>query len=227
MPAALLGKKVGMTRVFNEDGTDTPVTIIEVGPCFVTQVKTQERDGYNAVQLGFETVAARNSTFPKIGHDAAAGVDPQRFHREMLLDDSELGQYEAGQQLGVDLLADVAFVDVTGTSKGKGFQGGMKRWGFAGQEASHGVERKHRSPGSVGGRSANLGGGRPKKGIKMAGHMGAERVTVRNLPVVRVLPEKNVILVKGPVPGPNKGLLFVATSKRLWKRKASQVAAAG
>ena len=224
MPTAILGTKIGMTRVFDEDGRDQPVTVIKVGPCFVTQIKTAEADGYDAVQLGYAEIKGRNSTFPQIGHDAAAGVAPQRHHREVTLLPDEVGSFELGQEITAEALADIKFVDVVGTSKGKGFQGGMKRWGFAGQEASHGVERKHRSPGSVGGRSANLGGGRPKKGIKMAGHMGAERVTVRNLPVVRVDVENGLVLVKGPVPGPKRGLLYVRTARRLWKRKASQLA---
>ncbi len=217
----ILGRKVGMTRLFNEDGTDQPVTVIQAGPCVITQVKNEETDGYDAIQLGFEDVKGRNSTFPVIGHDAKAGTTPKRFHREVRLDAA--GEHELGGTVTVADLKDVPYVDVVGTSKGKGFQGSMKRHNFKGQEASHGVERKHRSPGSVGGRSSNLGTGKPKKGIRMSGHMGDERVTLRNLPVVKIDEERNLIMVKGPVPGANGSLLFLRTARRLWKRKVAIV----
>ena len=220
MPTAILGRKIGMTRLYDDDGNNVPVTVIQAGPCFVSQVKTVETDGYDAVQLGFEDVKGRSSTFPLIGHDGKAGVSPKRFHREMRLEDGGAAEYEPGQTIDVNAFAEVAFVDVIGTSKGKGFQGPMKRHGFKGQEASHGVERKHRSPGSIGGRSSNLGTGKPKKGIRMAGHMGNERVTVRSLPVVRIDAENNLLLVKGPVPGPRQGLVTIREATRLYKRKA-------
>ncbi|MEO0514003.1 MAG: 50S ribosomal protein L3 [Planctomycetota bacterium] len=226
MPKAILGRKIGMTRLYDDDGNNVPVTVIEAGPCFVSQVKTQETDGYDAIQMAFGDVKARNSTFQVIGHDAKAGLAPKRFHREMRLDESEVAEYEAGQEINAEAFESVVFVDVTGVSKGKGFQGGMKRHGFAGQEASHGVERKHRSPGSIGGRSSNLGTGKPKKGIRMAGHMGAENVTVRSLKVVGIDKDKNLLLVKGPVPGPKNGLIFIREAKRLYKGKA-KLAAAG
>ena len=205
MPAAILGRKIGMTRLYTEEGVNVPVTVIQAGPCFVSQVKTAETDGYDAVQLAFDNVKPRNSTMPLIGHDAAAGIGPKRIHREVRLDSGEAASYETGQEIKADAMAEIKFVDVIGQSKGKGFQGPMKRHGFAGQEASHGVERKHRSPGSVGGRSSNLGTGKPKKGIRMAGHMGDERVTVRSLPIIKIDSEKNLIMVKGPVPG-HKGI---------------------
>jgi len=220
MPAAILGKKIGMTRLYDEDGKNLPVTVIEAGPCFVSQVKSVESDGYEAVQIAFEDVKGRSSTFPVIGHDGKAGITPKRHHREVRLDEGGSAEYEAGQELTVEVFAEVKFVDVIGTSKGKGFQGGMKRHNFRGQEASHGVERKHRSPGSIGGRSSNLGTGKPKKGIRMAGQMGNERVTVRSLPVVAVDKEKNLLLVKGPVPGAKQGLLMIREAKRLFKSKA-------
>ena len=220
MPTAILGRKIGMTGLYDDDGNNVPVTVIQAGPCFVSQIKTVETDGYDAVQLGFEDVKGRSSTFPMIGHDGKAGVSPKRFHREMRLDDGGAAEYEAGQTIDVNAFAEVAFVDVIGTSKGKGFQGPMKRHGFKGQEASHGVERKHRSPGSIGGRSSNLGTGKPKKGIRMAGRMGNERVTVRSLPVVRIDAENNLLLVKGPVPGPRQGLVTIREATRLYKRKA-------
>lgn len=226
MPKAILGRKIGMTRLYDDDGNNVPVTVIEAGPCFVSQIKTQETDGYDAIQMAFEDVKARNSTFQVIGHDAKAGIAPKRFHREIRLDESEVAEYEAGQEINAEAFESVVFVDVTGFSKGKGFQGAMKRHGFAGQEASHGVERKHRSPGSIGGRSSNLGGGTIKKGIRMAGHMGAENVTVRSLKVVGIDKDKNLLLVQGPVPGPKQGLIFIREAKRLYKGKA-KLAAAG
>ena len=221
MPAAILGRKIGMTRLYDEDGRNVPVTVIEAGPCFVSQIKTAATDGYDAVQIAYEDVKARGSTVPRIGHDAKAGLSPKRFHREVRLSDGESEQYELGQELTAGVFEGVAFVDVIGTSKGKGFQGVMKRHNFRGQEASHGVERKHRSPGSIGGRSSNLGTGKPKKGIRMAGHMGAERVTVRSLPVVRIDTERNLLLVKGPVPGPKQGMVMIREATRLYKRKAN------
>ncbi len=220
---AILGRKVGMTRLFNEDGTDQPVTVIQAGPCVVTQLKSAETDGYDAVQLGFEDAKGRNSTFPVIGHDAKAGTSPKRFHREFRLPEGGAAEFELGQAVTAADLADVPYVDVVGTSKGKGFQGAMKRHNFKGQEASHGVERKHRSPGSVGGRSSNLGTGKPKKGIRMAGHMGDERVTLRNLPVVKIDEARGLVMVKGPVPGANGSLVLLRTATRLWKRKAAVV----
>jgi len=221
MPAALIGRKVGMTRFYTEDGRNLPVTVIEAGPCTVTQVKTSGTDGYSALQLGFGDVKPRRSTMPVIGHDAKAGAAPKRHHREIRLDDDdEAGNYELGQNLDVTVFEGVPYVDVVGTSKGKGFQGVVKRHGFAGQEASHGVERKHRSSGGIGG-GTNLGTGpKVRKGKRMAGQMGNEQVTVRSIDVVSVDPERNLLLVKGPVPGPNGGYLFVREAKRLYKPKA-------
>lgn len=220
MASAILGTKVGMTRLFDEEGRNIPVTVIQAGPCFVSQIKTADTDGYDAIQIAFDDVKGRNSTFPLIGHDAKAGLSPKRYHREVRLGEGQAAEYELGQQIGVEVFESVLFVDVIGTSKGKGTQGPMKRHGFAGQEASHGVERKHRSPGSIGGRSSNLGTGKPKKGIRMAGRMGNERVTVRSIKVVGIDKEKGLLLVKGPVPGANKGLVIVREATRLYKNKA-------
>jgi len=218
MAFTLLGKKIGMTRWFMEDGKNLPVTVIEVGPCVVTQVKTTETDGYEGVQIGFDDVKARRSTMPLIAHDGKAGTGPKRFHREFRIDDASA--YKLGQTLTVESFANHAYVDVTGTSKGKGFQGGMKRHNFSGLEASHGVERKHRSPGSIGGHGTNLGTGpKVKKGKKMAGHMGNERSTVRSLAVVHVDIEKNLLLVKGPIPGAARGMVEIRTPTRLFKTK--------
>jgi large subunit ribosomal protein L3 len=224
MPKALLGKKIGMTRYYDADGKNVPVTVVQAGPCVISQLKTEAVDGYDAVQIAFEDIRARNSTMPMIAHDAKAGSGPKRHHREIRCDANEVESYELGQTVAADSFEDVMFVDVTGTSKGKGTAGVMKRHGFKGQEASHGVERKHRSPGSVSGRASYLGGGRPKKGIRMAGRMGNERITVRSLPVVAVDKENNLLLIKGPVPGSRNGLVFIREAKRLYKRKASKLA---
>jgi len=222
MPAAIIGRKIGMTRLYTEDGNNVPVTVIQAGPCFVSQVKTGETDGYDAVQMAFEDVKGRNSTMPLIGHDGKAGITPKRFHRELRCEAGGSAEYELGQELTVEQFESVKFVDVVGTSKGKGFAGPMKRHGFAGQEASHGVERKHRSPGSISGRSSNLGTGKPKKGIRMGGHMGSERVTVRSLEVIKMDKENNLLVIKGPVPGANQGLVFIKEAGRLYKRKTAK-----
>jgi large subunit ribosomal protein L3 len=219
MAAGLLGRKLGMTRLFDESGVQVPVTIIEAGPCHVSQVKTIESDGYNAVQLAFEQIKARSSTMPVIGHDGNAGLDPQRYHREIRVTDQEVTNYELGQKLTVESLEAVKFVDVIGTSKGKGTAGVMKRWGFKGMSASHGTERKHRHPGSVGGRSSNAGTGRPKKGGKKSGRMGNQRSTVRSLEVIATDKDKNLLMVKGAVPGANNGLLLIREAIRLYKSK--------
>lgn len=221
----LLGTKIGMTRVYDDAGVSVPVTVIELGPCVVTQVRTPETDGYSAVQIGFGEVKPRNSTMPLIAHDVKAGTTPKRTHREFRVAADAISGFELGQQLTVEAFEGVLFVDVIGTSKGKGYQGGMKRHNFKGKEASHGVERKHRSPGSIGGHANERGGsGGPKKGKRMAGHLGAERVTVRSLPIVRIDKERNLLLVKGPVPGANKGLVAVRTATRLYTGKATKAA---
>lgn len=221
--AHLLGQKVGMTRVYTEDGTSLPVTVIKVEPNTVTQLRTKDVDGYSAVQVGAGEIKARNSTMPLIGHDAKAGVAPRRKHHEFRLEDGAESGWELGQTLTVSEFAEIKFVDVIGISKGKGFQGGMKRWGFKGQLASHGVERKHRSPGSIGGHGNNAGkSGRIKKGKKMSGHMGNKQITVRSLDVVRVDTENNLILVKGPVPGHNNAWVEVRPATRLSRSKGSK-----
>lgn len=225
MPAFLLGKKIGMTRWFTEDGMNIPVTVIEAGPCAVTQVKTTETDGYAAVQIAFGDVRPRRSTMPLIGHDAKAGAGPKRHHRELRLEsDDAASAFELGQTLDVATLEGVRFVDVIGTSKGKGFQGPMKLHNFKGLEASHGVERKHRSAGSIGGHATNLGTGpKPKKGKRMAAQMGNERVTVRSVDVIKIEPDRNLLMVKGPVPGPNGGMVVIREAARLNRRKTRLV----
>jgi large subunit ribosomal protein L3 len=200
-----------------------PVTVVECAPNVVTQVRTTEKDGYTAVQIGFDEVAPRNSTMPMIGHDFKAGVAPQRHHREFRVAEKDLGGFSLGQQIKVDAFEKVAYVDVAAVSKGKGFQGVMKRWHFKGMFASHGTERKHRSPGSIGGLCSNRGfGGGLAKGKKMAGQMGNERVTCRSLDVVKVMPDKNLILIKGTVPGANNGLVEIRPAVRLYKTKSKK-----
>ncbi len=225
MGISLLGKKVGMTRVYNDAGAIVPVTVIQAGPCVVTQVRTAEKDRYTAVQIGFDEAKARRATIPMIGHDAKAGTTPKRHHREFRVEAKDTGSYELGQALTVKNLEGVMFVDVIGTSKGKGFQGVMKRHHFKGLFASHGTERKHRSPGSIGSLCSNRGyGGGLKKGKRMAGHMGDERVTMRSLDLVKIDAEHNLLLVKGPVPGANGGLVEIRPAIRLYKSKARRVA---
>jgi len=228
MALTLLGKKLGMTRVFGEGGASIPVTVIEVGPCVVPQVRTPETDGYAAVQVGFGDAKARRSTFQQIAHDAKAGSGPKRMHREFKVEGDKAGEYTLGQVLTVDAFKDQKYVDVTGQSKGKGFAGVMKRYHFKGMFASHGTERKHRSPGSIGSHCSNRGyGGGLKKGKRMPGHMGDERVTVRSLDVVKIDPEQNIMLVKGPVPGANNGFVAVRASTRLNRSKQKKLAEAG
>jgi len=221
MSVTLLGTKLGMTRVYAEDGSIVPVTVIEVTPNVVTQVRTPEVDGYAAVQVGAVEAKVRTTPISMMAHDHKAGTSPKRHHREFRTDEA----YELGQQLGVRDLEGVEYVDVIGTSKGKGFAGGMKRHGFKGQQATHGVERKHRSPGSIGGHANNAGkAGRIKKGKKMSGQLGNERVTVRSLDVVRIDEERNLLLVKGPVPGANRGLVEIRAAVRLNRSKTKKAA---
>jgi large subunit ribosomal protein L3 len=197
-----------MTRIYDEKGAVVPVTVVEAGPCSVTQVKTTETDGYFAVQLGFGDVKPRHSTFPLMGHCAKAGVAPLRHFREIRL--KEPTTLALGATVGVDLFNEVKFVDVTGVSKGKGTAGVMKRHHFGGQCASHGTERKHRSPGSIASRATWRGQcGKPKKGLRMAGHMGMDTVTTTNHCLVKIDKENNLLLIKGALPGPNGALLFV------------------
>jgi large subunit ribosomal protein L3 len=211
MTPALLGKKVGMTRIYDDKGAIIPVTVVECEPNAITQVKTVESDGYNAVQLGFDDCKAKHSNYPLIGHCAKAGIAPKRHFAEIRLKDAT--DKTLGEAVNVSSFDGIQFVDVIGTSKGKGFAGVMKRHHFGGQPASHGTERKHRSPGSICSRASNRGHtGKPKKGVRMAGHMGADRVTSRNHKLVRVDAEKNLLLIKGALPGPNGGLLFVRKS---------------
>ncbi|MBR4423693.1 MAG: 50S ribosomal protein L3 [Mailhella sp.] len=200
----IIGRKLGMTRIFAADGSAVAVTVVKAGPCPVTQVKTVEKDGYNALQIGFEEVAEKKVTKPLRGHFAKAGVAPCRETRELRL--AEPAAYEVGQVVTADVFAAGDIVKVTGTSIGKGYQGVMRRWNFHGSDDGHGDEKVHRSGGSIGN---NTFPGHVIKGRKMAGQWGAERVTQLGLTVVEVRPEDNVLLIKGAVPGPKNGLVLV------------------
>lgn len=201
MIQGLLGRKLGMTQVFDESGVVHPVTVVEAGPCVVTQVKTTEQDGYGAVQFGFGLDKRLNK--PEQGHRQASGF-MSRALREIRSEDPS--EFTVGQVLKADVFADGEAVDVTGTSKGRGFQGGVKRHGFRGGPKTHGQSDRHRAPGSIG---SSATPGRVFKGMRMAGHMGHERVTVQNLRIVRVDLERNLLLIEGSVPGPNKGLVMI------------------
>ncbi|AVQ17983.1 MULTISPECIES: 50S ribosomal protein L3 [Fusobacterium] len=201
--SGILAKKIGMTQIF-EDGKFIPVTVVEAGPNFVLQKKTVENDGYTALQLGFDEKKEKNTTKPVMGIFKKAGVNPQRFVKELRVDSVE--GYELGQEIKVDVLAGVEFVDITGTSKGKGTSGVMKRHGFGGNRASHGVSRNHRLGGSIG---MSTWPGKVLKGKRMAGQYGNETVTVQNLKVVKVDAENNLLLIKGAVPGSKNSYIVV------------------
>ncbi|MCU4676372.1 50S ribosomal protein L3 [Catenovulum sp. 2E275] len=198
MAIGLVGRKVGMTRIFTEDGASVPVTVIEVEANRVTQVKTVETDGYRALQVTTGTKKANRVNKPTAGHFAKANVEAGRGLWEFRLGDNEGEGIEVGAEIKVDILTDVNKVDVTGTSKGKGFAGAIKRWNFHRQDMTHGNSLSHRAPGSIG---QNQSPGKVFKGKKMSGHMGAERVTTQNLEVVRIDAERNLVLVKGAIPG--------------------------
>jgi large subunit ribosomal protein L3 len=203
----VLGEKLGMTQVFDEANRVIPVTVVKAGPCVVTQVRTAEKDGYSAVQLAFGAIDPRKVNKPETGHFRAAGVTPRRHLVELRTEFA--GEYEVGQEIGPDVFEAGVKVDVIGRSKGKGTAGVMKRHGFKGLGASHGTQRKHRSPGSIGGCATP---GRVFRGLKMAGRMGNERITTQNLTVHAVDTENGYLLVKGPIPGPIGGLVLVRTA---------------
>ncbi|WP_040395191.1 50S ribosomal protein L3 [Centipeda periodontii] len=205
MAKAILGRKLGMTQIFTEEGRVIPVTVVESGNNFVLQNKTDETDGYNAVQIGFGDVKEKNVTKPLKGHFKKAGVKAVRFIREMRL--SAPSEYNVGDTIGVDIFAAGDLVDVVGTSKGKGFAGGIKRHNFARGPMGHG-SKSHREPGSTGAMISGPGG-RVLKGKKLPGRMGGERVTVQRLTIVRVDSDRNLILIKGAIPGPKKGFVVI------------------
>lgn len=213
--AMLLGKKIGMTQVFDASGDLLPVTVIQAGPCAVLQVKTLQTDGYNAIQMGLDDVKKSRAIAAEQGHAKKANVSAKKFIREMKLAAGQEATQKTGDALTVSQFSVDGFVDVTGVSKGKGFQGVMKRYKFAGMPNSHGTERKHRSPGSIAGYGTDRGhGGDIKKGKRMAGHMGHCRITSKNHRVVLVVAEKNLLVLKGAVPGPEGGYVVVKTAKR-------------
>ena len=215
MNNGLIGKKIGMTEIFLDDGTVVISTVIEAGPCFVVQKKTADKDGYESVQLGFEEVKPQRVTKPMLGHFKKAGVPPQRHLVEF---DPQGEDYNLGDSIDAGIFNEGEIVDVVGNSKGKGFSGTMKRHNFSGQAASHGG-MAHRRPGGIGQASYP---GKVWKGMKMAGQMGNERVTVQGLSVVRVDTEKNIVLIKGSVPGPNGGTVLI---KRTTKGRVESAAA--
>ena len=205
----ILGTKLGMTQVFDETGRVVPVTVVQAGPCVVTAVRTPDNDGYSAVQIGFGEINPRKVTKPVAGLFEKAGVTPRRYVAEIRTEGAS--EYTLGQELTAELFAAGQRVDVTGRSKGKGTAGPMKRHGFKGLSASHGTQRKHRSPGSIG---ACATPGRVFKGVRMAGRMGSERTTVQSLTVHAVDGDKNLLLIKGAVPGPRGGLVVVRSAAR-------------
>ena len=209
MIKGIIGKKIGMTQIYDEDGRVSPVTVIQAGPCVVVQRKTSERDGYDAIQLGFvEPRSKRKTTKAMVGHFEKANAEPVKFVREIRLNNGDSEEMETGQEVKVDVLKDVEKVDVTGISKGKGFQGVMKRHGYGGGRATHG-SMFHRAPGSIG---MSAWPARVFAGTKMPGRMGGDKVTVKNLKVVRVIEDQNLLLLKGAVPGARSGYLLIRAS---------------
>lgn len=206
MNKGLIGKKLGMTQIFAEDGRRIPVTVVEAGPCVVVQKKTMAKDGYDAIQVGFEQKDTARANRPLIGHCKAAGQGAYQYLRELRVDDVD--KYSVGDQLKADVFAPGDIIDVTGTSIGKGFQGVMKRWGFKGGRSSHG-SRFHRAPGSIG---CSATPSRVFKNKKMPGQMGNKTITVQKLQVVRVDIADNLLLIKGAIPGADNGLVLVKNS---------------
>ncbi len=208
MIAGLLGKKLGMTQIFSEGGGLIPVTLLQAGPCDLLQIKSKENDGYSALQIGFENKKEKRASKAEIGHCSKVKAGVKRLIREFRVDTLD-EEYAPGQTFTVSVFEDVKSIDVTGTSKGKGFAGVMKRWGFSGGPATHGCTTP-RSAGSVG---AGTSPGHVHKGKKMAGRMGGKRITVKNLDVIKVDKDRNMLVVKGAVPGPNGGYIIIRKSK--------------
>jgi large subunit ribosomal protein L3 len=216
MSIVILGRKVGMTQVFDENNIVIPVTVIEAGPCPVVQKKTIKTDQYNAIQLGFLDQKRHRIRKPNLGHFDKVKVPPKRYLREIRLDDTEIQQFEVGQELKADVFELGDYVDVTGFSKGRGFSVCIKRWGFAGVASlTHGSHEYFRHGGSIGNATTP---GRVFKGKKMPGRKGNDRVTIQNLQVVDVRPEQNILLIKGAVPGPQNGLLIIRKAKKKQKK---------
>ncbi|MFA5251476.1 MAG: 50S ribosomal protein L3 [Phycisphaerae bacterium] len=213
--AMLLGKKIGITQMYDEADRLLPVTVIQAGPCIVMQVKTANTDGYNAIQLGYDDVKPSRRKNPQIGHAKKANSEPKRFTREMRLPKDAAPEYKAGDSLTVAVFEKEKFVDIVGTSKGKGFAGVMKRYDFHGMPDSHGTERKHRSPGSIASHATDRGhGGNLHKGKRMAGHLGDHRATEKNHILVAIDQERNLLMIKGCVPGACGGYVIVRSSQK-------------
>jgi large subunit ribosomal protein L3 len=211
----ILGEKLGMTQIFDANNRVVPVTVVKAGPCVVTQIRTQDVDGYTAVQIGYGQIDPRKVTKPLSGHFAKAGVTPRRHIIELRTSSTE--GYEVGQEFGAEVFSDGATVDVTGTTKGKGTAGVMKRHGFHGVSSSHGSHRNHRKPGSIGGCSTP---GRVFKGMRMAGRMGVDKQTTQSLRVVKVDTERGLLLIEGAIPGPKGGLVLVRTATKSAQKEA-------
>ena len=203
----LLGKKLGMTQIFDENNHVVPVTVVEAGPCVITQIRTQETDGYTAIQIAYGDIDPRKVKKPQAGHFNKAGVTPRRHVAEIRMDD--VSGYELGQEITANIFDGITFVDVTGITKGKGFAGGMKRHGFAGQGAGHGNQASHRRVGGIG---ACATPGRVFKGKRMAGRMGQDRVTTQNLKIQKIDADANLILIMGAIPGKRGGIVTVKTA---------------
>jgi large subunit ribosomal protein L3 len=203
----LLGKKIGMTQIFDEKGHPVAVTILEAGPCIITDIKTKEKNGYNAIQIGWEDVKETKLTKPILGIFKKNNLPPKKYLKEFRVEN--LDNYKIGAEIKVDIFKKDEYVDVTGITKGRGFTGVVKRWGFAGGPKTHG-SMIHRKPMSIG----DTNPARVIKGKKMPGHYGNEKVTVKNLKIMKIIPEKNLLLVKGAVPGANKGLVIIKESRR-------------
>ena len=209
MKKGIIGKKLGMTQIFTEDGKMIPVTVIEAGPCVITQIRTEDRDGYSAVQLGYEDIAEHRLSKPEAGHFKKTDLPLKKHLTEFRLED--ISGMNLGDIVKADLFDEGEFVDVSGTSKGKGYSGVIKRWGASRGRMSHGGGPVHRGIGSMG---ANSDPSRVMKGKKMAGQLGSERVTIANLEVVKVDAEKNLLVIKGAVPGPKGGIVFVKNTTK-------------
>lgn len=209
----LLGKKIAMTQIFSDDGKIIPVTLVEAGPCLVTQIKTSDKEGYNALQLGFGEVREKRLNSPQRGHFESRDIEPRRHLMELRVDDPT--GFQVGQELTVDIFSRGDRVDVSGRSKGKGFSGVVKRHGFGGGPASHGAHF-HRAPGAIG---ACATPSRVFKGSRMPGRLGGDRITVMNLEVVDIKPERNMLLIRGGLPGPNGGLLMIRESVKARKKR--------
>ena len=203
----ILGRKLGMTQIFDEENRVVPVTVVEAGPCVVTQIRTEETDGYSAIQIAYGEIDPRKAKKPQAGHYKKAGQNPRRHVAEIRMDDTSA--YELGQEVTVNIFEDDTFVDVAGTTKGKGYAGAMKRHGFAGQGAAHGNQASHRRVGSIGGCATP---GRVFKGTRMAGRMGGNRVTTQNLKIQRIDGDSNLLLIKGAIPGAKGSLVTVKTA---------------